>query len=124
MSELEQIVSFVLKNEDIEFEQDNEKTQVIPGSKKRFDFLIQPNILIEIQGGQWIKGRHNSGASRTDEYKKNNSAVKAGYIILYYGTEMVEKNPWQIVLDVRALQANNKPGAQHATTHSSQTATK
>ena len=101
MSQLEKITAILLKSNGIKF---IEQVDVIPGRKFRFDFqIIGTNILIEIQGGQWITGRHNHGSAMTKQYEKYNLAQIHGYRVLQYGTDMIRNNPMQIIEDIRGM---------------------
>lgn len=59
----------------------------LPGLNYRWDFGFlepEPPVLIEIQGGIWQRGGHNTGTGLTRDYKKNNAAVLAGFRTLYF----------------------------------------
>jgi very-short-patch-repair endonuclease len=61
-----------------------------PQRKWRFDFaLLEPKIAVEIEGGTWIQGRHQRGGSYEVDCEKYNAAVKMGWRVLRYSTEMV-----------------------------------
>lgn len=58
--------------------------------KWRFDFAwpfvysrFRRNVALEIQGGIFIRGRHNQGASLLKEWEKLNEAACMGWRILY-----------------------------------------
>jgi len=46
-------------------------------------------LIVEIEGGQWIQGRHQRGSGFALDCAKYNAAVLAGYRVLRYTTEMV-----------------------------------
>lgn len=62
--------------------------------KWRSDFMIlRPHVamlLIEVDGGTWISGRHNRGSSIAAEYEKGAAAAILGYRTLHCTTEQVE----------------------------------
>ena len=100
MSHLERIVEILLDAENIPYER---QYKAISGKNFKFDFYVKPDILIEINGGNWIHGRHLRAASIEYEYARMNLAVLSGFKMLVYGTEIVVKNPKKIDEDVRKL---------------------
>lgn len=100
MSHLERIVEIILDSEKIPYEQ---HYRAIPGKNFKFDFYVKPDILIEINGGNWIHGRHIRAADIEYEYARMNLAVLNGFKMLVYGTDIVVKNPMKIVEDLRKL---------------------
>ncbi|MHB1952167.1 MAG: hypothetical protein ACYCOU_00340 [Sulfobacillus sp.] len=57
--------------------------------KFRFDFFLAPNIGIEVEGGIWNRGAHVRGNHFESDARKNNLAIKSGFIVLRYSTAMV-----------------------------------
>ena len=50
------------------------------GRKFRWDFYVQPNLLIEVNGGIWLRrGGHSSPWGISRDYEKLNLATVAGY---------------------------------------------
>jgi very-short-patch-repair endonuclease len=43
-------------------------------------------ISVEIQGGSFVGGRHNSGAGMARDYEKHNHLVQSGWRCLYFAT--------------------------------------
>lgn len=88
-SELEELFVLHLRALKLKFRREY---QAVPTRKWRWDFAIGdgPSILVEIQGGTWIKGAHSSGAGLRRDYEKNNAAVLVGYRLLYFDGEMVK----------------------------------
>ncbi len=67
----------------------------IPGRKFRADFAIRPDrfndgILIEVEGGTWIEGRHSRGKGFEADCEKQALAVIAGYRYLRVTSSQVE----------------------------------
>ena len=57
------------------------------GLKRRWraDFLVQPgDILIEVEGGLYVAGRHTQGKGYEADLDKYNAAVELGYRVLRY----------------------------------------
>jgi hypothetical protein len=88
MSQLEDDFAFQLSTICDEFDREE---RVIAGRRFRWDFLIPPNLLIEIQGGTRMKGKtgHTSGDGVRRDCEKNNLAVAAGYKVLYFTSDMI-----------------------------------
>lgn len=55
-----------------------------PVRKWRFDFLIDKNIAVEIEGGIWNYGRHNRGSGFIADAEKYNEATILGFKLLRY----------------------------------------
>ena len=54
----------------------------------RFDFAwVEDKLAVEIQGGTWIKGGHNSGYGVTADYEKLRVAQRMGWRVLPYSTQ-------------------------------------
>jgi hypothetical protein len=53
----------------------------VPGRKFRWDFHIEPDLLIEVQGGVWNFGKsgHSSGVGITRDAEKASLAVAHGF---------------------------------------------
>lgn len=72
--------------------------QAIEGRKYRWDFawlnLAGPvsdglGLLVEVQGGIWTKGGHNTGTGMLRDMEKNNAAVLEGWRVLYIAREHI-----------------------------------
>ena len=50
-------------------------------------FLPDYNVVIEIEGGQWINGRHQRGTGYKNDIEKYNMITLAGYKILRLTTD-------------------------------------
>jgi len=58
--------------------------------KWRFDFAVKAGRLgIEIEGGTWVNGGHNRGTGYENNCRKYNSAIKHGWRVLRFTTDMV-----------------------------------
>ena len=55
-------------------------------SKRRWraDFFIEPNILVEIEGGVFVKGRHTRGAAFVADCEKYNTATAMGFRVFRF----------------------------------------
>lgn len=75
-------------------------SEIMP-TKRRFraDYMIKPNILIEINGGQFMNGRHNRGGKGYEnDLIKGNLAQKCGYKFYQFTYEMLLKREYLNVL--------------------------
>ena len=84
MSDIEDIFEFHLKAYNIEYEREFK----LPGYRFRWDFKVQ-DVLIEIQGGVWVKSAHTTGQGITRDCRKINLATLNGYRTLQFTSEMV-----------------------------------
>ena len=125
----EQAVELLLSGHHVKFEREYEFNTA---TKHRFDFAIiygSVKIGIEVEGGtfgrpvvcdnchQPVKrrtrsghvyqvregGRHNTGKGMSEDYRKYNLAECLGWHVLHYTTDMLDKNPGQVLNDVLLL---------------------
>lgn len=58
--------------------------------KWTFDFAWPvPKIAVEIEGGVWVRGRHNRGAGYEKDCEKYNAATKTGWKVYRFTTAQV-----------------------------------
>lgn len=61
-----------------------------PGRKYRADFAYpDAKLLIEVEGGTWINGRHNRGIGFERDCEKYNLAALLGFRVVRFTTTMV-----------------------------------
>ena len=57
-----------------------------PVRRWRLDFCwIDLKLAIEVQGGEWIQGRHSRGSGMLRDCEKFNAAVLLGWKVLFFG---------------------------------------
>jgi very-short-patch-repair endonuclease len=66
-----------------------------PSRKWRADFWVfhhlgKAHVLIEIDGGSWVAGRHTRGSGFEKDAEKLNAAAELGYRVLRYTPKMIE----------------------------------
>ena len=74
-----------------------------PNRSWRLDFAWPDiKVSVEIQGGQWKKGGggHQRGGGFRKNCEKINAAQLAGWTVLQYTTDHMEKMPIQVVVEV------------------------
>lgn len=96
-SEIEEILDFHLRALGIA----HERQFVIPGRKFAYDFFIEPDIVIEVQGGTWSEKRtgHSTGSGIRRDCEKLNHATANGYRQLSFTTDMVGSGEALIVIE-------------------------
>ena len=55
-------------------------------------YLPKYKLLVEIEGGVWIMGRHSRGAGFVKDCEKYNTAVCKGYSVMRMPTQWVKNN--------------------------------
>lgn len=64
----------------------------------RFDFAWPDRKLaVEIEGGTWSGGRHVRGSGFEDDCRKYNAAVRFGWRVLRYTSDMLDGEAWRDV---------------------------
>jgi very-short-patch-repair endonuclease len=61
------------------------------GRRWRADFAFpEKKVLIEVEGGVWVRGRHNRGQGFINDCEKYNAAAEMGWTVLRYPPEFIE----------------------------------
>ena len=75
-----------------------------PVRKWRFDFAIpEHRVAIEVEGCVFQNGRHVRGVGYRGDCEKYNEAVKLGWRVLRYTTDMLQADPERPVRDVKEI---------------------
>ena len=107
-SYLEAMFAAQLRAENLYFE---EQVKLVPGRKFAADFFLpQLRLVIEIQGGTYIRGRHNRPEGFRADCEKNNLLTLLGYRVFKADVEQVKKGTllqWvkqaQVLFNVRPI---------------------
>ena len=67
-------------------------------------------LLVEVEGGQWINGRHNRGSTFEADMEKYNTAALLGYAVLRFSPAMVRDGRALAIIE-RAIAARTIEGA-------------
>lgn len=74
-----------------------------PGRKWRADFAhIGTRTLIEIEGGQWVQGRHNRPQGYAADCEKYNAAADVGFRVFRLTPDMITVDNVQMI--IRSIQ--------------------
>lgn len=74
--------------------------------KWAFDFAWPEwKLAVELDGGSWIKGGHNTATGQARDYEKHNAAVRLGWRVLRFNTPMM-KNMAEVVEYVAEVLTN------------------
>jgi hypothetical protein len=93
-TELEDEFALQLRLAGIDYQRE---VKVIPGRRFKWDFWITGingkefrDLLVEIQGGIWIKGGHTTGKGITRDAEKLNLAALAGFRSMQFTKEHIQ----------------------------------
>ena len=87
MSKGEEALAMMLRAYGVEFEREY---RFAPPRRWRADFAVPDRrLLIEVQGGHWVDGRHNRGDGYAKDLERQNAAQLAGWMVLQYTTDQV-----------------------------------
>ena len=89
-SEGEALLALQLRCERIPFDRE---FLAVPDRKFRWDFFIAPDLLVEVQGGAWSRGKsgHNGGSGLQRDAEKSAMAAIHGYRQISATTEQVKE---------------------------------
>lgn len=80
MSAPEELLALQLRAVGIPFDREIVLPELKP-RRWRWDFVLG-RLLVEIQGGTWVGGKHSRGAGFANDCEKHNAAVVAGFTVL------------------------------------------
>ena len=60
-----------------------------PSRRWRCDFALEHNILVEVEGGAYVGGRHVTGSGFEKDAEKYNAAAELDFTVLRYTPRMV-----------------------------------
>lgn len=91
MSDAEETLAFQLRVAGISFRRE---VRFAPPRRWRADFCMTPpafgdDVLVEVDGGSWVGGRHTTGTGFEADCEKLNAATIAGYRVLRVTPAMV-----------------------------------
>ena len=88
MSDLEETLAFQIRA--MGLPEPVREYQAVPKRKFRYDFaFVQEKLLVEVQGGIWIRGSHARPKGITRDMTKLNLAQLAGWRVLQFSPAMV-----------------------------------
>ncbi len=80
-----------------------------PTRRWRADFALpkeEPIVLVEVEGGSWVSGRHTRGVGFEADCMKYNAAVLLGYAVLRFTTNLI--NTGYALATIEALAKKRK----------------
>ena len=72
-----------------------------PTRRWRADFRVG-NVLVEVEGGVWVGGRHVNPSGFMKDCEKYNRAAEMGYAVLRYPTQVIQSDPQAVVDQIAA----------------------
>ena len=89
MSQLEETLAFQIRV--ARLPKPEREVSPIEGRKFRFDFGWKDRrVLVEVQGGIWVKSGHSSGTGIERDMEKGNLAQLDGWVVLHVGKKHIE----------------------------------
>lgn len=69
------------------------EVKLIPQRRFRFDFVhLDSKVAIELNGGNFINGRHTRPVALNNEYEKLNLALLKGFRVFVLSSQMINEN--------------------------------
>lgn len=96
MSEPEDELAFQLDAVGIAYEREY---KFCPGRRWQADFYIKPLILVEVEGGIWMRGRHNRPIGYAGDCEKYNRAQLLQFMVLRFTPDDVTSGRALNVID-------------------------
>ena len=79
-----------------------------PPRRYRADFAYpEKMLLIEVEGGVWVRGAHTRGGHYNSDCEKYNLAAKLGYRVLRFTSNMIKDGSALMTIE-EVLNENNK----------------
>jgi len=67
-----------------------------PPRRWRFDFAwVEQKVAVEVDGGNWVRGRHARGAGIQRDNEKLNAAAVLGWRVLRYSPEQIARGEFR-----------------------------
>jgi very-short-patch-repair endonuclease len=89
MSKLEQKLLFQIRA--MGLPEPEREYRAIKGRMFRFDFAWEKErLLVEVNGGNWVRGRHARPLGLKNDYEKLNLAMLAGWRVMQFDGTMIE----------------------------------
>lgn len=74
--------------------------KAIPKRRFKSDYAhIKSKVLIEINGGTWVKNGHSSGKGIERDYIKNNLCLYNGYITFQLSKQMIDEEWLKLIAE-------------------------
>lgn len=94
MSELEEMLAFQIKC--LKLQTPEREYRFNPDRRYRADFAWpEHKLLVEVEGGTWIRGRHSRGRGFENDCEKYNLATLDGWRVLRFTTGQIERG-WAV----------------------------
>ncbi len=101
MSKLEQKLLFQIRA--MGLPEPEREYRAIKGRMFRFDFAwLEQRLLVEVNGGNWVRGRHARPLGLKNDYEKLNLAMLAGWRVMQFDGTMI-KNGEALDMIAKAL---------------------
>ena len=103
-SELEEVLARLLNGTSIPAPEREYPFAAQMGRRFRFDFAWpQTKVFVEVEGGEWVVGRHNRPRGFNRDAEKYNLATLLGWVGLRFTGEMLRKKPLDCVKAIETL---------------------
>ncbi len=75
-------------------EPEQQSSPCVPGRRFRADFAWpETGVIVECQGGEWLRGRHTRGGGFTQDCERHNLIVARGWRVFYVTAKMLDTDP-------------------------------
>ena len=83
------------------------EVKLIPKRRFRFDYVHHPSkTAIEVNGGNYIRGRHTRASGLENEYEKIRLAAKLGYQTIIISGSQINEEVFNDIIEIIKLRTN------------------
>lgn len=84
------------------------QAKLIKTRRWQYDFTWErEKVIVEIEGGTWIAGRHSRGKGYLNDCDKQNAVMMLGYRLFKFTTDHINNDPHSAILMIKTALGRN-----------------